>query len=133
VEDEIVTNVIAKYSYGILYNTPFDPAQHLDQDRYLCPYENIPKARNQVRWYLRKVRSRFANPKDQRIDQRMILQGQNVKKTDPVIYNWRKYISSMWDLLNVDEQIYSCASEIPPMRMNGGKIKPYLCFSPPHR
>jgi hypothetical protein len=65
VEDEIVTNVIAKYSYGILYNTPFDPAQHLDQDRYLCPYENIPKARNQVRWYLRKVRSRFANPKDQ--------------------------------------------------------------------
>ena len=57
VEDEIVTNVIAKYSYGVVYMTPFDPTQHLEQDRYWCPYENIPLAKNQLRWYLRKVRS----------------------------------------------------------------------------
>ena len=61
IEDEIVTNAIAKYSYGICYNAPFNPKKHLDQDKYFCPIEQKEKASNQVTWYLKRVSQRPHN------------------------------------------------------------------------
>lgn len=56
IDDEVVTNVISRYSYGVAYAARFDPRIHVEEDRYTCPYMKIDKAKNQVQWYLRRVR-----------------------------------------------------------------------------
>jgi hypothetical protein len=56
VEDEIVTNVISKYSYGIAYSAVFDAKIHSIEDKYFCPIELVDKAAGQLRWYLKRVR-----------------------------------------------------------------------------
>jgi len=127
VDEEIVTNVISRFSYGVVYNEPFNPAIHAREDRFVCPYENRPKARNQMRWYLRRVGQPI------RTILKMIFlikahtdgiatpQGENVKKTVPVKYQWRKYIDTEWDLVKNEKLIYASAAREPPARLNDGK------------
>jgi hypothetical protein len=60
VEEETVTNCVAKFSYGVVYNsTHFDPAVHRIEDRYWDGFHSRYQAKDQMQWYLRRVRVTF--------------------------------------------------------------------------
>jgi hypothetical protein len=46
---------IARMSYGISHNSPFDDLKHLQTDKYWCYKERKYKARNQMTWFLKEV------------------------------------------------------------------------------
>jgi hypothetical protein len=60
VEEETVTNCVAKFSYGVLYDsTNFDPAVHRIEDKYWDEFNGRYGAQNQIQWYLKRVRVAF--------------------------------------------------------------------------
>ncbi|KAL2060461.1 hypothetical protein VTL71DRAFT_9492 [Oculimacula yallundae] len=47
-----VISRIARYSYGFPVSVPFDPSQHLLEDRFVDESEGVYRARNQMMWML---------------------------------------------------------------------------------
>jgi hypothetical protein len=54
--NEVVVNHITKYHYGISYSPYFREGKHQENDKYIDEVENVPRARNQMTWFLNKVR-----------------------------------------------------------------------------
>ena len=40
-----------------MYSTKFNSEKHREEDKFLCPYTLEEKARDQVKWYLCRVRT----------------------------------------------------------------------------
>ena len=51
-----IISTIARASLGIDYATPFKEGEHLEMDKCWNEDEGMYMARNQMSWYLRKVR-----------------------------------------------------------------------------
>ncbi|KAH9226360.1 hypothetical protein K456DRAFT_1754919 [Colletotrichum gloeosporioides 23] len=49
-----VTSTVSRYSYGIKYVTGYNKAQHLPVDKMWDEHENQWRARNQIKWYLKR-------------------------------------------------------------------------------
>lgn len=47
---------LSRYSYGILVSKVYDPSKHRVQDRYLDEIEGIYRAKDQMKWLLKRVR-----------------------------------------------------------------------------
>jgi hypothetical protein len=53
---EIVCNHISKYSYGVTHLEDWDPKRYLQVDKIFDDRLQSDQAKNQMRWYLKKVR-----------------------------------------------------------------------------
>jgi hypothetical protein len=53
--NEVVVNHITKYHYGISYSPYFKEGKHQESDKYIDVTENVPRARDQMAWFLNKV------------------------------------------------------------------------------
>lgn len=133
VEDETVTNHIAKFSYGVVYNTEFDPAIHHIADKYLDPISNKYSARSQVQWYLRRVSPAFFFPSlililgtaftNKHVC--LVTQGENTRKTEPVKHNWLRRLPSKEALGKTTAiTIFYSDAKDPPARLTDGTVSP---------
>ncbi|KAL2685559.1 hypothetical protein Neosp_006659 [[Neocosmospora] mangrovei] len=92
-----VQSRIARMSYGIAYNTPFDAEEHEREDKYWDEMYHGYRAKNQMRWYL--------------------LEGEFVDRKCPVRETWHRLYSGHVGQVTIT--IYYTSSFPPPPRMDG--------------
>ncbi|KAH7273994.1 hypothetical protein B0J15DRAFT_567509 [Fusarium solani] len=85
---------IARMSYGISHNSPFDDLKHLQTDKYWCDKERKYKARNQMTWFLKE--------------------GDDITSRRPVRHSFYRLFSE--SVGYVTEDIYCSASYPAPSR-----------------
>ncbi|KAH8672887.1 hypothetical protein BGZ60DRAFT_405791 [Tricladium varicosporioides] len=102
-ESDTVTNFISGRSYGIMYDSPWDPFQHNRKDKYRCPLKGIDMARNQFKWYLKR--------------------GDSVSKMQPVTYSWKMKLRNIRELENVHGTIWVSNNPTPPSRYDSSNAK----------
>lgn len=51
-----VTSTICRASYGVTFEDYFDKEKHLEEDKYLDKDDGELMARDQMQWYLKRVR-----------------------------------------------------------------------------
>ncbi|KAF2500102.1 actin-like ATPase domain-containing protein [Lophium mytilinum] len=91
-----VISTVSRFSLGVTTKSLFDESKHLQEDKEWDSEEEVWRARNQVRWYLKK--------------------GENSSKKDPIRYNfYRVYRKDSGGLLRF--QLCQCEDEVPPSRI----------------
>lgn len=55
-DNPTVTSRLSRYSYGIVMTPLYDPYKHLVQDRFYDKVEGTARARDQMDWFLKRVR-----------------------------------------------------------------------------
>jgi hypothetical protein len=53
----MVTSTVSRASYGVKFQTDFDPLIHPLEDREWDKHEGVWKATNRMNWYLERVRA----------------------------------------------------------------------------
>lgn len=56
VSSPTVTSRLSRYSYGMAFSHPYDPKKHLIEDCYLDTSDGSYKAKDQMKWLLKRVR-----------------------------------------------------------------------------
>ncbi|KAI1272591.1 hypothetical protein F5Y07DRAFT_403302 [Xylaria sp. FL0933] len=92
----MIASTVARASYGVMFQTPFNPLRHLLKDKIWDENEETWMASNQMKWYLKR--------------------GQLVSKIEPVRASW-------WSNWREEEfngsliiQLLQCDEEMPPTR-----------------
>lgn len=121
-----VTSTIARASYGMKYRIRFDESKHSEEDKVWSTDELEWKAKNQMKWFVRKVRGSPTNCNKLRevINANVLTQGENISKKEPVrsgYYQLHKI--DFGDLLTVE--LRTCEDEQPPDRQTSSVKK--LC------
>lgn len=61
VQEETVVNFVSKLSYGVKYAARFDPSKHLQEDKFMDNLTGCDMARDQFKWYLKRVSRNHLN------------------------------------------------------------------------
>ncbi|RSM15047.1 hypothetical protein CDV31_005127 [Fusarium ambrosium] len=85
---------IARMSYGVTHNSPFDDYKHLQTDKFWCEKERKYKAKNQMTWFLKE--------------------GDDITSKRPVQHAFYRLCSDT--VGHVDSDIHSSASYPAPVR-----------------
>ncbi|KAF4951137.1 hypothetical protein FGADI_7752 [Fusarium gaditjirri] len=83
---------VARNSYGVRFNTDFDPQEHNRSDRFWSDKEQKWLAKNQMEWFLRE--------------------GDNILTKKPIRQTYYRLYSERID--HVSETIYICSEFLPP-------------------
>ncbi|KAI0970582.1 hypothetical protein F4678DRAFT_479977 [Xylaria arbuscula] len=104
-----ITSTVSRASYGIEYNTVYNPLVHLEEDKIWDDNEEDWKATNQMKWYLRRA--------------------QVVSKIEPVRLVWYKFLREEQFDGTLSTPLFQCDDEVPPKRLvsNVQKIGTLFC------
>ncbi|EQB48470.1 hypothetical protein CGLO_12301 [Colletotrichum gloeosporioides Cg-14] len=87
-----VQSRIARASYGVGFNTRFDPSKHLEKDKFWCDVNQEWKAKNQIHWYLEH--------------------GNDVSEAKPVYHDFIRRYEAVPNKI-VEDLEYSVSSAVP--------------------
>ncbi|KAK8102078.1 hypothetical protein PG984_015224 [Apiospora sp. TS-2023a] len=92
-----VVSTIARASYGVLYEEPWDSTKHNKENKYWHEKEHAWFARDRLRWYLKK--------------------GSNVTAAQPVSHRFYTLLDPLY-AANFDMKFFQCGEASPPAAIN---------------